>query len=130
MEALVIITILFLVGLATWTGVTAHSNSVTIAKYRRQFEHQKDELRQAALINKRLRVERDALMEMCVKYKRAAEDNKPTQFNKEPDALVSLHWQRNLPVTSIHPSCLLIFLLRRPRFMTFLKMCPILIIFF
>jgi hypothetical protein len=22
-------------------------------------------------------------MEMCVKYKRAAEDNKPTQFNKE-----------------------------------------------
>ena len=83
MEALVIITILFLVGLATWTGVTAHSNSVTIAKYRRQFDHQKDELRKAALINARLRAERDALMEMCVKYKRAAEDNKPAQFNKE-----------------------------------------------
>ena len=83
MEALVIITILFLVGLATWTGVTAHSNSVTIAKYRRQFDHQKDELRQAALINKKLRAERDVLMDLCVKYKRAAEDNKPAQFNKE-----------------------------------------------
>lgn len=83
MEALVIITILFLVGLATWTGVTAHSNGITNAKYRRQFEHQKLELLAAARINAKLRAERDALMELCVKYKRAAEAPKPTQFNKE-----------------------------------------------
>ena len=83
MEALVIITFLFLLAAATYFGVTVAQNRGELALYRRKFKHQEQELYQAHLINKELRADRDALVEMCVKYKRAAEDNKPAQFNKE-----------------------------------------------
>ena len=86
MEALVIITFLFLLAAATYFGVTVAQNRGELALYRRKFKHQEQELYQAHLINRKLRVERDALMEMCVKYKRQAEQ-KPSlsslQFNKD-----------------------------------------------
>lgn len=85
MEALVIITFMFLIGIATWAGLSAHSNGMTISKYRRQFEHQKLELRTAALINAKLRVERDAYRDLAVKYKMKAEggSTQVTQFNRD-----------------------------------------------
>lgn len=82
MEALIIV----LLAVAIYFGITVAQNSGELASYRRKFKHQEQELYQAHLINRKLRVERDALMEMCVKYKRQAEAKPATQslqFNKE-----------------------------------------------
>ena len=61
MEALVIITFLFLLAAATYFGVTVAQNRGELALYRRKFKHQEQELYQAHLINKELRADRDAL---------------------------------------------------------------------
>jgi NAD dependent epimerase/dehydratase family enzyme len=83
MEVILILGTVALIGVAVYACLSAHGNSMTVARYEKQFEHQKQELRQAALINKKLRAERDVLMDLCVKYKTKAEGRVATQFNRD-----------------------------------------------
>jgi 5-bromo-4-chloroindolyl phosphate hydrolysis protein len=85
-EALIIVTFLFLLAVAIYFGVSVAQNSGELASYRRKFKHQESELYQAHLINRKLRIERDTLMELAVKYKRLAEQKpkaQELQFSKE-----------------------------------------------
>jgi uncharacterized coiled-coil DUF342 family protein len=87
MEVLIILSYMFLIGLCTWLGLTVHQHSSVVDRYKKQFNHQKEELSKAARINEKVRTERDAYRELAYKYAREADkvrnESRPLQFNKE-----------------------------------------------